>query len=66
MHGWRCPGCGRCYSPLERECTACNLKVSAGQPVTTTTYGVTCTCHSNQANTLPCPIHGLRFETRCS
>lgn len=29
--GWRCPGCGKCYSPLTPQCFTC------GQPTTTGT-----------------------------
>lgn len=32
MEGWKCPGCGRCYSPLTEKCHSCG-------PETTVTIG---------------------------
>jgi len=36
MTGWKCPNCGRCYSPWVSECKYCNTKVENTTFVTTT------------------------------
>lgn len=28
--GWRCPGCGKCYSPLTPQCFTCGQSGSTG------------------------------------
>jgi hypothetical protein len=30
MEGWRCPGCGRCYSPYISACSFCPTQFTVG------------------------------------
>lgn len=41
MEGWKCPGCGRCYSPFTQACGFCGPQVvdtSTTQPLCSHDY----------------------------
>jgi uncharacterized OB-fold protein len=50
--GWKCPGCGRCYSPCVTECSRC------GQPGLTDTGGTVIITDRCQ-----CPFPFYIYET---
>jgi hypothetical protein len=53
MMGWKCPGCGRCYSPFTSQCQAC---VPPSIPAVTTTPYLPGTAASNTYIPDPVPL----------
>lgn len=68
MKGWECPKCGRCYSPIVRECDFCNqiseLNKMSQKPLTDPFIGTgrCLACNGFHPQGMACPTWTVTSE----